>query len=304
VEMDYVDEYLNHLSVERGLSSNSVEAYSHDLCRFFSWSQDKPVAAVSAEDLRSHMAWLRGEGISARSVARAVSAIRGYFRYLLEEEILDHDPTALLDRPKLAKSLPGVLTREEVERLLTAPDLDNLEGRRDRAMLEMLYAAGLRVSELTGLSLNDVDLMAGVVRAFGKGSKERLVPIGEEAANRVRDYLVAARPVFARGSNTDALFLSRRGKGLTRQAVWYRIKMYCLLAGIGGKISPHTFRHSFATHLLEGGADLRAVQAMLGHADISTTQIYTHMDRARLREEYDRYHPRSGAVPSPAKEDP
>ena len=195
MEMDYVDEYLNHLAVERGLSSNSVEAYSHDLCRFFSWSRDKPLAAVSVEDLRSHMAWLMGEGISARSVARAMSAIRGYFRYLLEEEVVEHDPTALIDRPKLAKSLPGVLSRDEVERLLTTPDLESLEGRRDRAMLELLYAAGLRVSELTGLGLNDVDLSAGVVRALGKGNKERLVPIGEEAMNRVRDYLVAARPL-------------------------------------------------------------------------------------------------------------
>jgi integrase/recombinase XerD len=171
-------------------------------------------------------------------------------------------------------------------------------------MLEMLYAAGLRVSELTGLSLNDIDLTAQVVRAFGKGSKERLVPIGEEAARRVREYLAGARPAFARGSHSNALFISRRGKGLTRQAVWYRIKQYCLLAGIKGKISPHTFRHSFATHLLEGGADLRAVQAMLGHADISTTQIYTHVDRARLRDEYDRYHPRSGAGPGAVKETP
>ena len=294
--MDYVDEYLNHLVIERGLSHNSVTAYSHDLCRFFSWAREKPPDQVAAEDLREHLVWLRREGISARSMTRAMSAIRGYFRFLLEEEIINHDPTALLDRPKLQKSLPGVLSRQEIERLLSAPDLENVEGLRDRAMLELLYAAGLRVSELVGLSLNDIDLEAGVVRAFGKGSKERLVPIGEEAVRWARQYLLTVRPAWAKGRTTNALFLSRRGKGLTRQAVWHRIKHYCLAAGIKGKISPHTFRHSFATHLLEGGADLRAVQAMLGHADISTTQIYTHVDRKRLREEYDRYHPRSRGI--------
>jgi len=232
--MDYVDEYLNHLVIERGLSHNSVTAYSHDLCRFFSWAREKPPDQVAAEDLREHLVWLRREGISARSMTRAMSAIRGYFRFLLEEEIINHDPTALLDRPKLQKSLPGVLSRQEIERLLSAPDLENVEGLRDRAMLELLYAAGLRVSELVGLSLNDIDLEAGVVRAFGKGSKERLVPIGEEAVRWARQYLLTVRPAWAKGRTTNALFLSRRGKGLTRQAVWHRIKHYCLAAGIKG----------------------------------------------------------------------
>jgi len=291
--MDYADEYLNYLLIERGLSRNSVEAYSHDLCRFFSWLEDKAPSRVTQNDVRDHMAWLREQGISARSVARALSAIRGFFRHLVEEDVIAKDPTELLDRPKLGRSLPGVLSREEIERLLAAPEVDNLEGLRDRAMLELLYAAGLRVSELVGLSVNDLDLAAQVVQVLGKGDKERLVPVGDEAGIWTRRYLKEVRPALARKGSSQSLFLSRRGKGLTRQAVWYRIKLHCAAAGIKGKISPHTFRHSFATHLLEGGADLRAVQAMLGHADISTTQIYTHVDRKRIRQEYDRYHPRA-----------
>jgi integrase/recombinase XerD len=293
--MEYVDDYLNHLVLERGLSMNSVEAYNHDLHRFISMLGTDDPMKVGLDDIRKHMGRLREHGISARSVARALSAIRGFYRYLVEEEVLEQDPTELLDRPKLGKKLPGVLKREDIERLLAAPESESIEGVRDRAMLEMLYAAGLRVSELCVLSVNDVDLAAGTVRAFGKGSKERMVPIGEVCCRYVKEYLTYVRPGLVRNGDSDALFLSRRGKGLTRQAVWYRIKHYALVAGISDKISPHTFRHSFATHLLEGGADLRAVQAMLGHADISTTQIYTHVDKARLRDEYDQYHPRAAA---------
>jgi integrase/recombinase XerD len=293
--MEYVDDYLNHLVLERGLSVNSVEAYNHDIHRFFAMLGSSDPMKVTLEDVRKHMSRLREHGISARSVARAMSAIRGFYRYMVEEEVLTQDPTELLDRPKLGKKLPGVLSREDIERMLAVPDLESIEGIRDRAMLELLYAAGLRVSELCALSVNDVDLQAGVVRAFGKGSKERLVPVGEVAAKYVREYLTFVRPGMLKNGESEDLFLSRRGKGLTRQAVWYRIKHYAFLANIAAKISPHTFRHSFATHLLEGGADLRAVQAMLGHADISTTQIYTHVDKARLRDEYDQYHPRAGA---------
>jgi integrase/recombinase XerD len=291
--MEYVDEYLNHLVLERGLAANSVEAYHHDLMRFFSLRKISDPLKVTLDDVRAHMAWLREHGISARSVARALSAIRGFYRYLVEEEVLSSDPTELLDRPKLGKKLPDVLSKDEVLRLLEAPDTESPEGIRDRAMLELLYAAGLRVSELCALELNDLDLEAGLVRAVGKGSKERLVPMGENAAGRLREYLRYVRPGLAKNGGANALFLSRRGKGLTRQAVWYRIKLYALQAGVSAKISPHTFRHSFATHLLEGGADLRAVQTMLGHADISTTQIYTHVDRLRLRQDYDRFHPRA-----------
>jgi len=291
--MDCLDDYLNHLLVERGLSRNSVEAYSHDLCRFFSWLDGKSSASVELSDLRSYMAWLRGQEMSARSVARAMSAVRGYFRYLLEEDLIERNPAELLDRPKLAKTLPEVLSREEMERLLEAPDLANPEGMRDRAMIELLYAAGLRVSELVGLGLNDLDLEAGAVRVIGKGDKERLVPIGEAAALWLKKYLAEARPSFIKNGDDSSMFLSRRGKALTRQAVWHRIKRYALETGIPGKISPHTFRHSFATHLIEGGADLRSVQAMLGHADIATTQIYTHVEMGRLKREYDERHPRS-----------
>jgi len=291
--MYQVDEYLTHLLVERGLSKKSVEAYSHDLCRFFSWLTHEDPEKVTLHDLRDYMAWLRKKKLSARSVARAMSAIRGFYRYLLEEELIEKDPTELIDRPKMERSLPDVLSRADMEKLLSGPDEDSLEGIRDRAMLELLYAAGLRVSELVDMSVGDLDMEAGVVRVVGKGDKERLVPVGEMALRSIVKYIRDARQKFAGGGKPQAMFLSRRGKGLTRQAVWYRIKHYTMKAGLDGKVSPHTFRHSFATHLLEGGADLRAVQAMLGHADISTTQIYTHVDRQRLKNQYDMYHPRA-----------
>lgn len=291
--MDHVDDYLNHLVVERGLSRNSVEAYSHDLCRFFSWLDPKGPETVKLEDLRGFMEWLRGQGLSARSTTRNMSAIRGFYRYLVEEELLDKNPAELLDRPRMGRTLPDVLNKDDMERLLMAPDIEIKEGLRDRAMLELLYAAGLRVSELVELSLNHVDFAAGVVMVFGKGGKERLVPIGEVAGNWIKEYLKHARPGLMKSMNSKSLFISKRGRGITRQAVWYRIKHYTQKAGLSGKVSPHTFRHSFATHLLEGGADLRAVQAMLGHSDISTTQIYTHVDRERIRAEYDKFHPRA-----------
>jgi integrase/recombinase XerD len=291
--MEYVDEYLNHILVERGLSKNSVEAYSNDLCRFFSWLGEKPPGAIKTEDLRDYMGWLREEGISPRSTTRAVSAIRGYYRYLIEEELAETDPTELLDRPKLEKSLPDVLNKIDMERLLNTPDGGSPEGLRDRAMFEILYAAGIRVSELINLLLNDVNMTSGVISVFGKGSKERLVPIGDIAASSIEAYLGKARPALGKKNSCQALFISRRGKGLTRQAVWYRIKLHANECGLKTKVSPHTFRHSFATHLLEGGADLRSVQAMLGHSDISTTQIYTHVDRNKLRNEYDQFHPRA-----------
>jgi len=291
--MDHLDEYLSHMAVERGMSANTIEAYSRDLCRFFSWLGHDDPGRVGAEDLRAHLVWLRQQGLSARSAARAMSAIRGHFRFLVEEEIILADPTELIDRPRLSRSLPDVITVAEMEKLLSAPGDETPEGVRDRAMLEMLYAAGLRVSELTGLSINDLNLDAMVVRVIGKGNKERLSPVNDAACRSVRKYLREARPVLAKGGRDKAMFISRRGRGITRQAVWHRIKRYALVSGLSKKVSPHTFRHSFATHLLEGGADLRAVQAMLGHADISTTQIYTHVDRRLLKKEYDRYHPRS-----------
>lgn len=291
--MDYLDEYLDHLVVERGLSRNSVEAYSHDLCRFFSWLDGSSPETVKREDLRAYMGWLADQGISPRSIARAMSSVRGYYRYLAEEDLIEEDPTELLDRPKLDKCLPDVLSKEDMDKLLHAPDPEVPEGVRDRAMLELLYAAGLRVTELINLSLNDVDLQAEVVRVVGKGDKERLVPIGENASHWIKEYLEKARQTMAKGNGGAGLFLSRRGKSITRQAVWYRIKHHSMAAGIKGKISPHTFRHSFATHLLEGGADLRSVQAMLGHADISSTQIYTHVDIKNLKQQYEQYHPRA-----------
>ena len=290
--MDHIDDYLNHLLVERGLSRNTVEAYARDLARFFTWLGERDETEVTLDDCRGFMEEARAGGLGARSLARTMSGIRGYYRWLQEEEIVAADPTELLDRPRLGRHLPGVLSRDEMERLLNAATDESPETIRDRAMLELLYAAGLRVSELTGLGVNDLDLELGVVRVIGKGDKERLVPVGEAALEWIRRYLAEVRP----GMDHDraaALFLSRRGHGLTRQAVWHRLRRYALLAGITTKFSPHTFRHSFATHLLEGGADLRSVQAMLGHADISTTEIYTHLDRQRIRQEYEKCHPRA-----------
>ena len=221
--MDHVDDYLNHLLVERGLARNTVEAYSRDLARFFTWLGSRDEAEVTLDDLRGFMEETRAEGLGARSLARVMSGIRGYYRWLVEEELLPADPTELLDRPRLGRHLPGVLSREEMERLLTAATDDSPESIRDRAILELLYAAGLRVSELTGLGGNDLDLELGVVRVIGKGDKERLVPVGEAALEWIRRYLAEIRP----GMDPDraaALFLSRRGKGLTRQAVWHRIR--------------------------------------------------------------------------------
>jgi integrase/recombinase XerD len=291
----WVDAYIDHLRAERGLAARTVEAYAKDLVRFVAHAEEEGVtdpAALSPAIVAGFLVRLGHAGLGARSAARFLSSVRGFCRFLVRERALASDPCALVDRPRLGRRLPGVLSFEEILRLLAAPDGVTSRGRRDRAMLQVMYAAGLRVSELCGLRLADVDLRRGVLSAFGKGNKRRLVPIGEVALASLEAYL-GDRSVHPHASRSPILFLSPRGRALTRQAFFNRVKIHALSAGIDKPISPHKLRHSFATHLLERGADLRSVQAMLGHADISTTEIYTHVVRDHLRRTYDRAHPRA-----------
>jgi integrase/recombinase XerD len=287
--------WLESLATERGLSPRSVAAYRGDLVRLGDWlakQKGTELPAATAPMLAEHVRWLHRREISPRSIGRALSAARGFFGWRVEEGLRADDPTAGLAAPKRSRRLPNVLDEAEVTALLAAPDPERPEGVRDRAMLELLYAAGLRVSELVGLRLVQIRLDQGFLIAFGKGSKERVVPFGESAEAWLRRYLAEARPRLARGRH-DAVFVSRRGGAMTRQTFWNLIRRHGRAAGIRRPLSPHVLRHSFATHLLEHGADLRAVQAMLGHADISTTEIYTHVHRERLRRVYDEFHPRA-----------
>jgi integrase/recombinase XerD len=287
-------DYLAVLLVERGLSANSVAAYRSDLAAFGAWLAERGTEAGDCDraGLRRYLSALRGRGLSARSAARALAALRGFYRYLLEAGAVRHDPTLELETPKLIRGLPRYLTADEVDRLLAAPDVARPLGLRDRAMLETLYATGLRVSELVGLRLPQLRLDPGYLRVVGKGDKERVVPLGSQARAWLERYLGEADPLRAGGMD-DHLFVTVRGRGMSRQNFWTLIKRYGRRAGIASALSPHVLRHSFATHLLERGADLRAVQAMLGHADISTTEIYTHVTRERLRQLYDSAHPRA-----------
>lgn len=289
-----VDAYLEHLLVEKGLSENSLAGYSSDLAdllEFFASTSVNPKKATM-QDLFLYLTHLRSRGLKARSLARRLSAVRGFFAFCAAEGKLRENPARLLESPKLPRSLPEFLTRPEVAALLEQPDTNTALGFRDRTMLELMYAAGLRVSELVGLQLRDHDPQAGVLLLFGKGAKERLVPIHYAAQEWLTEYLEGWRESFRPGC--EAVFLNRSGKGLTRQAVWKMIKKYAQSAGIRRDISPHTMRHSFATHLIEGGADLRTVQILLGHADVSTTEIYTHVQSGRLRQMHREFHPRSG----------
>lgn len=288
-----IDALLTHLAVERGLSPATVEAYGRDLARLAETVGDVPVDRIDTASLRRHLRALEARGCAASTRSRALSAISRLFTYLRSEGRLEADPLANLSRPKRARRVPKVLSLEEVTALVEAPD-DTPLGLRDRAMLEVLYAAGLRVSELTSLRLADLRLEGRCCVVQGKGRRERLALLGEPAVAHLTRYLNDVRPRWVRGAGPEEVFVSRRGTSLTRQAVWYRIRGYGRALGIVHKLSPHVLRHSFATHLLEGGADLRAVQEMLGHADIGTTEIYTHVSRARLRELVERRHPRGG----------
>ncbi len=287
--------FLDSLLLERGLSRNTVAAYGTDLKHLqqFLAKRACPLDAVSQVELEHFLQQRQAQGISARSNARMLSALRHFFQYLQRHQFIAANPTTLLQAPKLPKSLPASLSEQQVERLLDAPDCSDAIGLRDKAMLELLYATGLRVSELVGLSLSQLSLQQGVVKVNGKGNKERLVPMGETAIEAMLVYLKCGRPELIQGRSSDVLFPSRRAQQMTRQTFWHRIKQYALLAGIRSPLSPHTLRHAFATHLLDHGADLRVVQLLLGHSDLSTTQIYTHVARARLSQLIDQHHPRA-----------
>ena len=289
-----IDQFLDALWLEKGLSDNTRSAYRSDLALFNGWLQEHGVALPDAgrELILDHLAWRLDQGYKPRSTARFLSGLRGFFRYLLRERLVGVDPTLQIEMPQLGKPLPKTLSEADVEALLQAPDLSEAIGQRDRAMLEVLYACGLRVTELVSLTLDQVNLRQGVLRVMGKGSKERLVPMGEEAILWLERYLRQARAELLNERPSDVLFPSLRGEQMTRQTFWHRIKHQATVAGIGKALSPHTLRHAFATHLLNHGADLRVVQMLLGHSDLSTTQIYTHVAKARLQQLHAQHHPR------------
>lgn len=286
---EWLDQFLAYLRIERGLSANTLASYEHDLALYFEHLGSTSVLRAKPSDVSGFLRFLYSRGLKPRSAGRALAAVRGLHRFLLLEKATEENPTAVVEAPRAFVPLPHFLTVDEVERLLKAPDPANPNGLRDRAMIEVLYATGLRVSELVGLRLDGVNLDAGFVRCIGKGSKERVVPLGASARDAVRTYLQSARGLHA----SEVLFLTSRGVPLSRVEFWRILKEYAAKAGIRKSISPHVLRHSFATHLLERGADLRAVQMMLGHSEISTTQIYTHVIRERLKQIYKSFHPRA-----------
>jgi integrase/recombinase XerD len=291
---EWLVRYLDYVVAEKGLAPNTVSAYGADLMRLeAALPPTRELHQAGRDDIMDCLRRMRVDGRSPRSVARWLVAVRGFFAYALAENVVTSDPARHLDAPRLWRNLPRVLSFPEVEGLLAAPDRGDPRGLRDAAMLEVLYATGVRVSELLQLRLNDIHLDAGYLRCLGKGSKERVIPLGGQADATLQLYLSKARPVLLQGKRSDVLFVNLRGGALTRQGFWKIIKRYGVRAGISGKLSPHVVRHSFATHLLENGADLRSVQIMLGHADISTTQIYTHVNRERLRRLYQDFHPRA-----------
>lgn len=293
-DQQLIDNYLDAIWMEKGLSPNSLDSYGRDLKGFSAWLavQSQHLLAVTGQDIQLFLSYRFGQGIAARTTARQLSCLRSFYRYLLREGRIQEDPTALVDNPKLGRPLPKSLTESDVDALLAAPDTNDMLGLRDRTMLEVLYATGLRVSELVGLKLHQVNLRQGVLRVFGKGSKERLVPMGDEAMNWIARYVKESRPLLLNQVQSDVLFPSGRAQQMTRQTFWYRLKRYVQLAGIDKPVSPHTLRHAFATHLLNHGADLRVIQLLLGHSDLSTTQIYTHIANSRMKELHAAHHPR------------
>ena len=292
---DPVAAWLDHLRVERGLSANTLLAYERDLRVLAAFARERRVdlLKLTPADLADFVGELRARGLKARSQARHVFSVRGFFGFALREGLVSRDPTENVRAPRAFRALPHYLNPAQIEALLKAPDTDTALGLRDRAVLEVLYATGLRASELTGLALDGLDLELGVVRVLGKGGKERLVPLGREARRWERRYLAEARDGFASERSGSLVFLSQRGGRLSAMGLWGLVRRHAVSAGVERVLTPHVLRHSFATHLLERGADLRALQAMLGHADISTTEIYTHVSRERLRQIYDKLHPRA-----------
>ncbi|MEA2093941.1 MAG: site-specific tyrosine recombinase XerD [Pseudomonadota bacterium] len=289
-----IEAFLDALWMEHGLSENTLAAYRHDLQGLAEWLKRSGCSLTGAGrgDLLDYLSERVSSGAKPRTTARLLSSMRRFYRHLIREGRLKDDPCDRIDTPRIGRPLPGSLSEAEVEALLLAPDTEDVLGLRDRAMLELLYACGLRVSELINVTTEQVNLTQGVVRLVGKGNKERLVPMGEEAADWLQRYIREARPELAGAASARQLFITRRGKGMTRQAFWYRLRNYAVKSGINKKLSPHTLRHAFATHLLNHGADLRVVQMLLGHSDLSTTQIYTHVARERLKELHAEHHPR------------
>ncbi len=289
-----IERFLDNLWAERGLSDNSLQSYRHDLLHLQDRlaARGKALKDASREDLLAVLAAEVQQGKSPRSVSRYLSAYRQFYRWLVRERMINSDPVALIESPKTGRGLPRALTEEQVEFLLAAPDTDTMLGMRDKAMLELMYATGLRVSELVGLELSNLNLNQGVIRVIGKGNKERLVPIGDEAHESLKIYLSSGRPELLKGAQTDSVFVTNRKAGMTRQAFWYMVRRYAAQCDIPQKLSPHMLRHSFATHLLNHGADLRVVQLLLGHSDLSTTQIYTHIAREGLKRMHETHHPR------------
>jgi integrase/recombinase XerD len=294
LQNDLLDEFIDHLWLEDGLAKNTLDSYRLDLAQFSEWllkTEDKNLSQVVQADIQQYLA-VKFPVSKPRSISRLIASLRRFYRFALRETKISTDPTLQIESPKLPRSLPKSLSEEDVESLLDAPDLSQSLGLRDRAMLEILYASGLRVSELVGLKVTEVSLSEGVIRVTGKGSKTRLVPMGEEAVEWIAKYLKDSRPAILQKRLSDSLFVTQRGEAMTRQAFWYLIKRYAVIAGINKSLSPHVLRHAFATHLLNHGADLRVVQMLLGHADISTTQIYTHVARERLKQLHSDHHPR------------
>ena len=291
----HCDTFLNYILIEKGLSEKTLESYSRDLARYGSFLAENGISDLSGDDtymILKHLINLRDEGLSPRSRARHLVTIRSLYAFLYKEKTISKDPAKLIDFPKSGLKLPDTLSLDEITALISTPDMTTHRGIRDAAMIELLYASGLRVSELTGLKMRDMNQEASFVRVFGKGSKERVVPVGNYAREKIDFYLRYGRPFLLKEKTSEYLFVARGGKPMTRQGFWKLLNRYAEKAIPGRNISPHTFRHSFATHLLEGGADLRVVQIMLGHSDIATTQIYTHITREHLKNIHTKFHPR------------
>ncbi len=291
-----LDSFLAYITVEKGLSKNTLESYGRDVRKFLTFLEEghiETVHEIKYENILDFLSSFKKQGFSDTTTVRTIVSIKQFFKYLLLEKIIKEDPTSQIHTPKMKKSIPGVISLEDVEKVLASPDENTPEGLRDLAMLEVLYATGIRVSELINLKLNEVNFEMGFVIVYGKGSKERIVPMGGQAQEKLKTYMQHSRSTLLKQKDCKELFVTRRGKGMTRQGFWKLIKNYALKANITKPISPHTLRHSFATHLLERGADLRTIQIMLGHSDISTTQIYTHVENERLKEIHKKYHPRS-----------
>lgn len=297
ISMDYIREmYINYLAAVRGLSEHTRAAYNRDVRKYVQFLQEHALTdlhQVREKDVVQYRAWLKQQSLSERSIARHVSAVKGFHRYAYDEGVVQHDPTVKLETPKIGTHLPQVMSSDEVERLLKQPDTSTDLGLRDKAIVETLYASGMRVSELISLRLNQVNLQDGYVRCMGKGEKERIAPVGKTAGHYIRRYLDHARASLLKSRYCDYLFVNRFGNAMSRQACWKIIKKYLKQANLSQDISPHTLRHSFATHLLEHGVDLRSLQTMLGHSDIATTQVYTHVSTRHLKDVYDQHHPRA-----------